>query len=108
MNFNVETISVFDKQVKRLVKKFPSLKSEIETLAQKLSDNPTYGTDLGNGFFKIRISVRSKGKGKSGGARIITYVKIVKQIVYLTSIYDKSELSDIPEKELNNIFKLIP
>jgi hypothetical protein len=108
MNFNVETISLFDKQVKRLVKKYPSLKNEIEALAQVLAENPTSGTDLGNGFFKIRISIRSKGKGKRGGARVITYVKVVKRKVYLTYIYDKNEMADIPEKELKAIFKLLP
>ena len=49
-----------------------------------------------------------KGKGKSGGARVITHIQIVRKKVYLLSIYDKSEQSDIDDKDLNNLINLIP
>jgi len=74
MSYKVETISVFDKQARRLAKKYRSLKNELTALVTSLSNDPIQGTSLGNGFYKIRISIGSKGKGKSGGARIITYV----------------------------------
>jgi hypothetical protein len=64
MNYKVETISVFDKQAKRLAKKYRSLKDELTTLVTSLSKEPMQGTSLGNGFYKIRISIGSKGKGK--------------------------------------------
>ena len=105
MNYKVLSISLFDKQAKRLVKKYPSLKSEIAQLAESLSTDPTQGSSLKNNFFKIRLSVKSKGKGKSGGARVITYVKVVKEYVYLISIYDKSEKETISDDELDAIFK---
>ena len=70
-----------------------------------LSENPEKGTALGNNFYKIRLAISSKGKGKSGGARIITYVKVLEMTVILTSIYDKSERNNISEKELEQIFK---
>lgn len=66
------------------------------------------GTALGNNFYKIRLAIASKGKGKSGGARIITYIKLADTVVYLTSIYDKSEKNTITDRELKQIFKLIP
>jgi hypothetical protein len=108
MNYKVETISVFDKQAKRLAKKYRSLKDELITLVTSLSKHPTQGTSLGNGFYKVRISIGSKGKGKSGGARIITYVKIELETVYLVAMYDKSEMGSISEKELNALFIQIP
>jgi len=58
---------------------------------------------LRHGFYKIRLAIKSKGKGKSGGARIITYVKIIAETVYLVSIYDKSEQSDVAESELDKL-----
>jgi hypothetical protein len=59
-------------------------------------------------FYKIRLAIASKGKGKSGGARVITYVKITADTIFLTSIYDKSEKNTISDKELEQIFKIIP
>ena len=107
MNYKVESIPLFDKQAKRLAKKYPSLKNELAELINILSANPEQGTSLGNGFFKIRISIASKGKGKSGGARVITYVKIVANTVFLSSIYDKAEKAAISNRELEQIFKSI-
>jgi hypothetical protein len=63
MNFKVLTISPFDKQFKRLVKKYPSLKAEIAQLIAELKTEPNKGVALGNGFFKIRLAIASKGKG---------------------------------------------
>ena len=108
MSYNILSIPVFDKQVKRLSKKYPSLKTDLNILIGKLSEEPTYGTSLGNNFYKIRLAVASKGKGKSAGARVITYVKITRNTVYLASIFDKSGKSTISEKELDQVFKLIP
>ena len=74
-------------------------------LFESIAENPEKGTALGNNFYKIRLAISSKGKGKSGGARIITYVKVLETTIILTSIYDKSERNNISEKELEQIFK---
>lgn len=105
MNYKVESIPLFDKQAKRLAKKYPSLKNDLAELIDSLSAKPQQGTSLGNGFFKIRISIASKGKGKSGGGRVITYVKVVANTVFLSTIYDKTEKASISNKELAQIFK---
>jgi hypothetical protein len=70
-------------------------------LSNQLLENPFSGTSLGNNLFKIRMAISSKGKGKSGGARVITYVKIMSETIYLVSLYDKSEQGNITEKEIN-------
>jgi hypothetical protein len=77
MAYEIYTIDYFDKQFKRLLKKYPSLKSEITELINSLKNNPSLGTSLGNNCYKIRLAISSKGKGKSGGARVITFVTII-------------------------------
>jgi hypothetical protein len=108
MSYKVVSIPLFDKQTKRLAKKYSSLKNDLAELAESLTNSPQQGIALGNNFYKIRLSITSKGKGKSGGARVITYVKIISTTVFLTSIYDKNEQSTISQKDLEKIFKLIP
>jgi hypothetical protein len=103
MSYKVSTIANFRKEAKRLIKKYPSLKSEIEELGEELSENAQLGTPLGNNCFKIRLSIASKGKGKSGGARVITYFLVTETTVFLLSIYDKSEKSTISDKELKEL-----
>lgn len=100
MGFEVRTISIFEKDFKKLSKKYPSLKSDLFNLIIQLEDNPFLGTSLGKDFYKVRLSISSKGKGKSGGARIITCVKVIQNIIYLSAIFDKSEKSSITDSEL--------
>jgi hypothetical protein len=108
MSYNIASIPLFDKQAKRLSKKYPSLKSDLAALLKSLTEQPEQGKALGNNFYKIRFAISSKGKGKSGGARIITYVKVTATTIFLTSIYDKSDKSTITDKELEQIFSLLP
>ena len=103
MKYNVITIPPFDKQLKRLARKFPSLKTEFVTLIEDLEENPQMGTSLGNNCFKIRLAIASKGRGKSGGARVITHFYIENETVFLLAIYDKSEQTDISDKELREL-----
>lgn len=105
MSYNIELAENFLKELKKLIKKYPSLKTEIASLGEKLQKNPFTGTPLGNDVYKIRISIASKNKGKSGGARVITYVKIINETVYLLSIYNKGELDNISDKEIKNLLK---
>jgi len=108
MSYKISSIPLFDKQTKRLAKKYPSLKNDLAELIEKLANDPEQGTALGNNFYKVRLAIASKGKGKSGGARVITYLKIIETTVYLASIYDKADKSTITEKELEFIFEAIP
>lgn len=108
MSYKVATIPLFDKQAKRLAKKYPSLKNDLTVLVNSLANHPEQGVALGNNFYKIRMAITAKGKGKSGGARIISFVKIRANTVYLSYIYDKGEKESITNKELQQVFKLIP
>jgi len=107
MNYNIVAIPPFDKQVKRLAKKYPSLKEDLKHLADELSENPFLGKSLGNNCYKIRINIASKSRGKSGGARVITHTFVKKQTIYLLSIYEKSSQTDISDKEVKELLKFI-
>ncbi|MDR0693737.1 MAG: type II toxin-antitoxin system RelE/ParE family toxin [Prevotellaceae bacterium] len=107
MNYNVLTIAPFDRQLKRLAKKFPSLKTEYALLIEELERNPKKGVLLGNNCFKIRLAIASKGRGKSGGARVITHLYITGETVFLLAIYDKNEQTDISDKELKELLAKI-
>ena len=100
MNYSVELSDNFKKEAKRLAKKYRSLKSEIADLIAELETNPTKGTPLGNDIYKIRFAIASKGKGKSGGARVMTLVKVIDTMVILFSIYNKAEKDSISDKEI--------
>lgn len=103
MSFSVIPSEKFKKKAKRLIKKFPSLKQELAILGNELSQNPELGIALGNDTYKIRLAVKSKGKGKSGGVRVITYIVTENREVYLLTIYDKSEFDNIDDKLIGNI-----
>lgn len=100
MSFDVIATKPFERKLKRLAKKYKSLASDLSSVIDELTENPTFGTPIGKDCYKLRIAIASKGKGKSGGARMITYVRVVKQTVFLIDIYDKSEQANITDKEL--------
>jgi mRNA-degrading endonuclease RelE of RelBE toxin-antitoxin system len=100
MSFKVEASENFARELKRLAKKYPSLKNDVSELLHNLSVDPMQGTSLGRNCFKIRLAIKSKGKGKSGGARVISCVIVVTETVMLLSIYDKSEVENISSQDL--------
>lgn len=107
MDYNVQTIAVFEKQAKRQIKKYPSLRNELFTLIQLLKVKPCHGISLGKDCYKIPFSIASKGKGKSGGARFISHFIISDETVFLLSIFDKSEKENLTDKELRELLEFI-
>jgi mRNA-degrading endonuclease RelE of RelBE toxin-antitoxin system len=101
----IEPTDLFKREFKRLAKKFPSLQNELRGLVAELNDNPTLGTSIGMGCYKIRLSIASKGVGKRGGARVITYLRLVEEHIDLLTIYDKNEVSDISDKDILKIIE---
>jgi len=105
MSYKVELTDNFKKEAKRLTKKYKSLKNEIIDLVNELEENPTIGTHIGNDVYKIRLAIKSKGKGKSGGARIMSFVKVFENEVLLFSIYNKGEKDSISNEEIKELIK---
>lgn len=107
MSIEVFVTDNFRRKAKRLLKKYRSLEGELQELVDELLKNPNKGSEIKDNVYKIRLAVKSKGKGKSGGMRVVTYLHFFIQKedeedteVYLLSIYDKSEYESIPEKLL--------
>lgn len=105
MKYNVEAIPNFRKEAKRLIKKYPSLKRELVELFSVLQVTPDHGTPIGKNCYKIRLSISSKGTGKSGGARIISHVYVEGSTVFLLSIYDKSEQQNVTTQQIMDWIK---
>lgn len=106
----IEVIDEFKRQLKALVKKHKSMKQDYANLICDLKENPYLGVELGNGVHKIRMAIASKGKGKSGGARVITYV--IEEldndvIVHLLAIYDKSDISAVSDGYIKSLVALV-
>lgn len=104
MECKITASKSFNKELKRLGKRYASLADDYETLLHDLKQNPALGTDLGRGLRKVRMRISSKGKGKSGGARVITFTVITsvdETTINLLYIYDKSERENISPKEID-------
>ncbi|WP_313138757.1 type II toxin-antitoxin system RelE family toxin [Myroides sp.] len=107
MSYNIIATPKFLKEAKKLGKKYYSLKEDLSLLIEELQQNPMLGTAIANNCYKVRIAIKSKGKGKSGGARVITHLVIENDNIYLLSIYDKSEYDSISDSEIKELLKLI-
>lgn len=103
MSYSIVLTKDFKREAKVLQKKYPSLKDNLALLFCSLEINPVQGIALGKGLYKIRLAITSKGKGKSSGARIISFVQIMDESVLLLTIYDKSVRSSISDKEIKDI-----
>jgi len=97
MSFEIRFSETFRRSAKPLAKKYPSFKSDISALVAELAENPELGTPLGKNMFKVRMSITSKGKGKSAGARVISCVLYKSEQVLLADIYDKSDYASVDE-----------
>lgn len=105
MSFNIIPTPPFEKEIKQLAKKYPSIKKDFSLLILQLQKEPQSGIPLGNNCYKIRMAITSKGRGKSGGARVITFVQIIEETVFLLAIYDKSEAGNISDAVLRDRLK---
>ncbi len=112
MNVHIRFSLIFLKNIKKLSKKHRSLKSDLQILYAKLNENPYLGEEMAQGFYKIRVAIKSKGRGKSGGVRVINYV-IKKNIVnkeeqvsiIVLTMYDKSDKQSMKAHEVKALLE---
>lgn len=113
MKVEIKLTDDFHRAAKKLLKKYRSLNAELQTLATALKENPRMGTLIAENIYKIRLAVKSKGGGKSGGMRIVTYVHAIiveseEDIqVYLLTIYDKAEFDTVSDEYLKSVIEAI-
>lgn len=105
LQVNIDVTDEFKRQMKKLIKKYASAASDYKQLVESLKENPFQGDDLGNGKRKVRMAIASKGKGKSGGARVITYElqqsSDLEIYLILLTIYDKSDIATIADNYID-------
>ena len=107
MSFKVLTTPHFEREAKALAKRHRSFKDDLLELVEQLSENPLMGTELSQGIRKIRMAIASKGKGKSGGARVITFVVLESERVYLLDVFDKSDFSSVDVAALKKMVEAL-
>ena len=102
---NFEVAHEFEKALKRLAKKYPSLKADYLAFLSELEKNPMMGDEIFPHCRKVRIAIKSKGKGKSGGGRIIFYFEVIEDKIVLLFIYDKAEMENVQSSYIEQILK---
>ena len=108
MNFEIQTTSYFDSEAKRLAKRHRSFVDDLSDFQDSILKNPYQGTELSPGIRKVRLTIGSKGRGKSGGARVITFTYLVDEkdgVVILLLLYDKADASSIKMNVVRQIIK---
>ena len=108
MRYRIKSSESFDKEVKRLAKRYRSLIDDVRGLCVELLANPTLGTDLGGGLRKVSMRIASKGRGKSGGARVITYTVVMamdETTINLLYIYDKADRDSVSATEIEELLR---
>lgn len=111
MKVIIKYLAEFKRRAKVLEKKYNSFKDDYNTFLDELERNPFGGESLGHHTYKYRMTISSKGKGKSGGARVITYnVKKVTDdevVITLMTIYDKNEISNVSDSYIRSLIHLL-
>ena len=97
----------FKQDFKALRKKYPSLIADVDALEEQLKENPTLGDSIGKNRYKIRLKIASKGKGKSGGGRVISLVELIDDEIWLLTIYDKADISSVNDAFLDDLTKAL-
>jgi hypothetical protein len=105
--FSISVTGHFSRQLKKLSKKYPSIKADVAGLGILLTEQPMMGVPLGRNCYKIRLKISSKKTGKSGGARVITFVKHTANRVILIDIFDKSDIENVSDAYLKELLSKI-
>ena len=112
MNVSIDYLPEFERRAKALAKKYKSFPADYNAFLDELEQNPFGGDPLGHNTYKHRMAISSKGKGKSEGARVITY-NVQQQaiggdiLITLMSIYDKSEIDNVSDAYLRQLIKAV-
>jgi mRNA-degrading endonuclease RelE of RelBE toxin-antitoxin system len=105
MTYKLAFTKSFGRELKKLKKKYPSILADLDKMGVELLETPSLGDPVYKNCYKIRIPISSMNKGKSGSARVITYVLSTKSTIFLVAIFTKAERSSISEKEINELIK---
>ena len=99
--------SEFKRNLRQLSRRYRSIRQDIETVISKLESDETPGDQVGGvGYtvFKVRVKNSDNKKGKSGGYRVIYYLRTATHTTLVT-VYSKSDQSDVESSELQRIIR---
>ena len=105
MSYSIDFSNYFKRKSKKLAKKNPSLKEDLQQLVKLLEDEPLTGISLGKGIYKIRLNISSKNAGKRGGGRVFSFIEVDEEAVTLFAIIDKAENDTLSSSELEQLLK---
>ncbi len=103
----IEDTKIFQKAVKKLQKRFKNIELDCDEFISTIQTTDDLGIALGSGVYKVRIANSDKHSGKSAGYRLITYLKLIDGRLYLVYIYDKSDLDNLSENQLDELIKKV-
>ncbi len=103
----VEYSARFRRDIKRLYKKYRHIQTDVQPLIQQLEQGETPGDQMqgvGYAVYKVRVQNSDVEKGKSGGYRVIYYVK-TDALTMLITMYSKSEMKDVSTDQIRQIIE---
>ena len=101
--FTIRDTETFNKSVKKLKKKFRNIEQDYQLFIDSIKTDEDLGIHLKDGIYKSRLASSDKKSGKRSGYRLISYLKIIDNEIYLMFIYDKSEFENISESDLDQL-----
>ena len=102
-NIVIKDTETFNKSVKHLKKRFKNIENDCNNFINSIEYENDLGVHLGKGIYKVRIANSNKNSGKSGGYRLISYLKLIESELFLLYIYDKSDLENLSENEIDSL-----
>lgn len=102
-DINIKDTYSFNKEVKKLKKRFKNIENDYLNFVNSIKELDDLGVHLGSNIYKVRLANSDKNSGKSSGYRLISYLKLIDKELYLIYIYDKSDIENISEKEIDKI-----
>lgn len=105
MSLTIRPLEPFKKEVQKLYRRYKNISNDLNKLQEELVLNPKIGTELGNRCYKIRLANSSIPTGKRSGFRVVYYYIDQKGVIYLMSIYSKSDMENISDEKIMQILK---
>ncbi len=99
-----KTTTLFDKQAKKLGKKYRNLKNDLSSFIEDFEKLHASATSIQKNLYKVRIANSNKNRGKSAGYRVYYYIQL-EETTYLLTIYDKSDIEMIDEELLKDLIE---
>lgn len=80
---------------------------ELINIVDFIADNPTAGNEIKGTGGARKLRFAAKGKGRSGGVRVITFYSGIDIPVFLLNVFAKNEKIDLSQRERNELKKIL-